>query len=126
VFDTNNYREKSRPLNGPYQVLDTIIEDDHHLKSTEGGVREGSPTIKKNMSAMQFSQLSFKDRMMDHRKTNFPMGNKYSNEFSPTNDSRAQRSQLDNKYRTIDVGFMNESVSSPLGAGGRNFNLEAA
>ena len=98
--------KRAAPLNGPYQVLDAIIEDDNHLKSTEGNVREGSPTIKKNMSAMQFSQLSFKDRMIDHRKTNFPKGNKYSNEFSPTNDFRALRSQLDCKYRTIDVGFM--------------------
>ena len=51
VFDQNNYREKSRPLNGPYQILDTIIEDDHNIKSTEGGGREGSP-MRKNMSAM--------------------------------------------------------------------------
>jgi hypothetical protein len=47
VFDQNNYREKSRPLNG---ILDTIIEDDN-VKSTNQG---GSP-MKKNMSAMNFS-----------------------------------------------------------------------
>jgi hypothetical protein len=33
---------------------------------------------------------------------------------------------MDSKYRTIDVGFMNNAVSSPLGAGGRTFNLDAA
>lgn len=29
VFDSNNYREKSRPLNGPISALDTIMEDEN-------------------------------------------------------------------------------------------------
>ena len=36
--------------------------------------------------------------MMDHRKTNFPMGNVFQNEFN----SRAQR--LNYKFNTIDPG----------------------
>lgn len=30
VFDAINYREKSRPLNGPISALDTIMEDENH------------------------------------------------------------------------------------------------
>lgn len=52
---------------------------------------------------------------MDHRKTNFPMGNEFSNCF-PHNDNnnRLSRANLDSsqtalcKYRTIDVN-MSES-----------------
>ena len=63
--------------------------------------------------------------MMDHRKTNFPMGNQFLNTFSPGDQaSRAQRAGLlDGKYRTIDVGYQNNGPSSPLA---RTFNLEFA
>lgn len=120
VFEANNFREKSRPLNGAY-ILDTIIEDDHNIRSTEGG-REGSPAIKKNHSVMQFSQLSFKDKMMDHRKTNFPMGNQFSNEFG----SRTSKLQIESMYKTIDVGGFNKGPGSPIVSSGKFGNLEAA
>ena len=89
VFDPNNYREKGRPLNGPNkELLETIKED-------------GTGTLAKN-----YSQLSFKDKMMDHRKTNFPIGNDFSNCFQ----SKVSRANLDSqtalgKYRTIDVNM---------------------
>lgn len=56
--------------------------------------------------AKNYSQLSFKDKMMDHRKTNFPMGNEFSNCFQ----NRLSRANLDSqtalgKYRTIDVNM---------------------
>ena len=91
VFDPNNYREKGRPLNGPNkELLETIKED---------GV--GGSSLAKN-----YSQLSFKDKMMDHRKTNFPIGNEFSNCFQ----DKVSRANLDSqtalgKYRTIDVNM---------------------
>lgn len=91
VFDPNNYREKARPLNGPNkELLETIKED---------GV--GGSSLAKN-----YSQLSFKDKMMDHRKTNFPIGNEFSNCFQ----NKVSRANLDSqtalgKYRTIDVNM---------------------
>lgn len=91
VFDPNNYREKGRPLNGPNkELLETIKED---------GV--GGSSLAKN-----YSQLSFKDKMMDHRKTNFPIGNEFSNCFQ----NKVSRANLDSqtalgKYRTIDVNM---------------------
>ena len=91
VFDPNNYREKGRPLNGPNkELLETIKED---------GV--GGSSLAKN-----YSQLSFKDKMMDHRKTNFPIGNEFSNCFQ----NKVSRANLDcqtalGKYRTIDVNM---------------------
>jgi len=44
--------------------------------------------------------------MMDHRKTNFPIGNEFSNCFQP----KVSRANLDSqtalgKYRTIDVNM---------------------
>ena len=95
VFDPNNYREKGRPLNGPNkELLETIKED---------GM--GGSSLAKN-----YSQLSFKDKMMDHRKTNFPVGNEFSNCFQ----SKVSRANLDSqtalgKYRTIDVNTMSEA-----------------
>jgi hypothetical protein len=58
--------------------------------------------------AKNYSQLSFKDKMMDHRKTNFPIGNEFSNCFP--NKTAVSRANLDSqtalgKYRTIDVNM---------------------
>ena len=91
VFDPNNYREKGRPLNGPNKELLEVIKED--------GV--GGSSLAKN-----YSQLSFKDKMMDHRKTNFPIGNEFSNCFQ----NKVSRANLDSqtalgKYRTIDVNM---------------------
>ena len=92
VFDPSNYREKGRPLNGPIkELLETIKED---------GL--GGSTLHKN-----YSVLSFKDKMMDHRKTNFPMGNEFSNYF-PADSQQLSRTNIISqsnlaKYRTIDV-----------------------
>ena len=82
VFDPNNYREKSRPLNGP-SMLETINE---------------GASLAKN-----YSQLSFKEKMIDQRKTNFNMGNEFLQD-------RMSRANLDSqsalgKYRTIDVNM---------------------
>jgi hypothetical protein len=115
VFDVNNYREKGRPLNGPNrELLETIKED-------------GGGSLAKN-----YSQLSFKDKMMDHRKTNFPMGNDFFNCFPDNNNNnQMSRTNLDSsqlalgKYRTIDVNMsesdlkrgvsdVNDVISSPI------------
>ncbi|TNV84623.1 hypothetical protein FGO68_gene559 [Halteria grandinella] len=90
VYTPDNYREKSRPLQG--FPLETIKED-------QDG-RDPS-SIVMNMA----STLNFKDQMMDHRKTNFAMGNE--NEFSRVN--RLKHAQ----FRTLD-GHRYSSSPSPF------------
>ena len=53
--------------------------------------------------AKNYSQLSFKEKMIDQRKTNFNMGNEFLQD-------RMSRANLDSqsalgKYRTIDVNM---------------------
>lgn len=58
--------------------------------------------------ARNYSQLSFKDKMMDHRRTNFPMGNEFTNCFQDNNaQSRTNLNSQANlgKYRTIDINM---------------------